>query len=884
MASPRPQTRLPRRLASAALLAPWVLAATALGCVQASEPKDADALPAEVNVTGLHGLVAGETLTLTAATVNATDTGYTWAVLDDTVATVDDMGVVTGVAPGETTITATGLESEAVGRHALVVVPDPSELPPAIRITGPHGIEEGTTATLTAETDYGDDSAYTWTSLDPNVVAVDSETGVVTAVGIGETSVRAAGVDTGAEARHAIVVLPAPDAPGPVIPYYDMWANSAHADRSAAAFNNWNTNDPPVVPTGCARCHSDGGFRDYIGEDGSEFGVVDEPAPIGTTLVCGTCHNAAAAELDNVTFPSGVTVGGLGPEARCMTCHQGRSSTDTVNAAITAAALPNEDTPSSELSFMNIHYYAAGATLFAGRVRGGYQYDGRVYDWRFRHVEGFNTCVGCHDPHSLEVRTDACVDCHAGVSTAADARNIRMMASIGHDYDGDGNTTEGIYHEINGLKVRLFAAIRAYTVGEGFGAVCYSSENYPYWFVDTNEDGTCDAAEAVFGNRYASWSPRLVRAAYNYQVSLKDPGAFAHNAKYLIQLLHDSIADLADALGQPTLLGPSVRTDSGHFNGASGAVRRWDNNEAVNASCSQCHGGKEGLHFYLEYGVPKQGIEQANGLECETCHIDIGGSYDLIDVPSVRFPSGVTLASDDSSSNLCASCHMGRESRATIDAAIANGQLSFRNVHYLPAAAVKAGTAAKVGYEYGGKVYAGQWVGHPGGDSCNSCHSAKNTDHSFRAEDNLDSCVLCHQDATSLGDIRTQAQRNVDYDGDGVIDEPLADEISDLAEALMTRMHTLAAATSGTGICYDAQRYPYFFLDTNGNGQCDGAAEAFSANGFKPWTPALMKAAHNYQIAQKDPGAWSHNFDYMVQLLIDSIEDLGGDVSGFVRP
>ena len=45
-----------------------------------------------------------------------------------------------------------------------------------------------------------------------------------------------------------------------------------------------------------------------------------------------------------------------------------------------------------------------------------------------------------------------------------------------------------------------------------------------------------------------------------------------------------------------------------------------------------------------------------------------------------------------------------------------------------------------------------------------------------------------------------------------------------------------------------------------------------------------MKATHNYQISQKEHGAWAHNFDYMSQLLYDSIEDLGGNVSGLIRP
>jgi hypothetical protein len=59
---------------------------------------------------------------------------------------------------------------------------------------------------------------------------------------------------------------------------------------------------------------------------------------------------------------------------------------------------------------------------------------------------------------------------------------------------------------------------------------------------------------------------------------------------------------------------------------------------------------------------------------------------------------------------------------------------------------------------------------------------------------------------------------------------------------------------------------------------------ATSANSFKTWTAGLLKAAHSFQIYQKEPGEWAHNTKYAVQLLIDSIEDLGGDVSQFKRP
>lgn len=468
--------------------------------------------------------------------------------------------------------------------------------------------------------------------------------------------------------------------------------------------------------------------------------------------------------------------------------------------------------------------------------------------------------------------------------TPPDHRNIRMMASKNQDYDGDGNRTEGIYFELEGMRNRLMAAIQAYTSGEGFGAVCYGAAVYPYWFKDTNGDGQCQEDEAAFGNRYVTWTPRLVRAAYNYQVSLKDPGAFAHNAKYILQLLHDATADIAEAVGQPALIGDAVRNDFGHFNGSGEAARHWDADEEVNSSCSKCHGGSEGFRFYLKYGVGTAVAEPDNGLDCATCHETYGTEFSLVQVAQVTFPSGITIKSDDSMTNMCSTCHTGRESRSTIDAQIAQNKFGFRNVHYLPAAAVRNGSAARVGYEYDNQTYAGPWTGHPGGDGCNSCHSGKNTQHSFLPADNFAQCKTCHQTANTLDEIRMPQMHGDDYDGDGSDTEPLEGELAGLAEALMLRMQQVVVAAGGTGICYDAHTYPYFFIDTNGNGRCDGAAEAASANGFKAWSAGLMKAAHNYQIFQKDPGAWSHNFDYMGQLLFDAIADLGGDTGDFIRP
>ena len=53
---------------------------------------------------------------------------------------------------------------------------------------------------------------------------------------------------------------------------------------------------------------------------------------------------------------------------------------------------------------------------------------------------------------------------------------------------------------------------------------------------------------------------------------------------------------------------------------------------------------------------------------------------------------------------------------------------------------------------------------------------------------------------------------------------------------------------------------------------------------FASFTPRLLRATYNYQYVQKDPGVFVHNPKYVFQFLIDSIADLGGDVSGYTRP
>lgn len=656
-------------------------------------------------------------------------------------------------------------------------------------------------------------------------------------------------------------------------PFENEWAASPHADAEAEAFRHWDEDDPAVVPVACAKCHSETGFVDFVGADGSAAGVVDAEAPIDTVVSCVACHNSATTTWDTVIFPSGAEIAGLGSEARCMECHQGRASTLSVDESIAEAGLSDDDTVSEDLGFTNIHYYAAAATMYGTLAQGGYQYEGQTYDAKFEHVEGFDTCISCHDSHTLELKVDACASCHS----EGDPRDIRMQGSL-VDYDGDGDLDEGIYYEVEGLQAMLYEALQAYAADVSGTSIAYESHTYPYFFVDTNGDGEAGEDEANYGNQYNAWTGRLAKAAYNYQVSFKDPGAYAHGGKYIIQLLYDSVANLNEALDSPVDLTAARRIDHGHFAGSEEAFRHWDADGAVEAGCATCH-SSDGLPFQVQHGVQ---IEQdlSNGLNCASCHDDLT-NYTVYEMGAVEFPSGAEIDSGDPNTNLCLNCHQGRSSTASVDRAVADKDLDtadetlrFINVHYFAAGATLFGSEVQGAYQYEGKEYAGRFAHVDAYSTCTQCHST------HKLEVKAGDCGACHSGAEELTDIRISP---TDFDGDGDVTEGVAGELATVQDVLYAAIQAYAAETVGTAIVYDSHAYPYFFTDTNGNGEPD-PDEANYGNQYASWTPRLLKAAYNYQYAAKDPGAFAHNPPYVLQVLYDSVENLGGDVAGLTRP
>lgn len=113
--------------------------------------------------------------------------GLTWTSSDETVATVDRDGTVTGLGEGETTITVSGMKAKA--SYTLLVRTEVTSISlsrDSIRL------EEGESGALAAAVAPQDatDKTVTWTTEDDTVATVDSH-GTVIAVGAGETTITA---------------------------------------------------------------------------------------------------------------------------------------------------------------------------------------------------------------------------------------------------------------------------------------------------------------------------------------------------------------------------------------------------------------------------------------------------------------------------------------------------------------------------------------------------------------------------------------------------------------------------------------------------------------------------------------------------------------------
>jgi hypothetical protein len=340
----------------------------------------------------------------------------------------------------------------------------------------------------------------------------------------------------------------------------------------------------------CNQCHHGLGAIDYMKD---RQGSLSARVLWGdATVVCITCHDTHESKIeknvripvklsynsafvdaaknpsgginkfmDGTDIPDGKTaIPGTNPPVSpppvgngkvCLFCHQGRESGLTVYSAIKSKVdpytNPNQVISAAGVSFINPHYLDGGSLLWS-RNAWEFFFNGVAQSYTAGNANHQQlNCMDCHmgeanaenteGGHTWKPRVETCQQCHGPITKFED-----IVAS--GDYDGNG-TVGTTFEEIGtiapdgssgtGLFGQLLTALQA-------KGIYYNPNSYPYFFTAT-------------GGQFRAFTSNTLAASFNLAWSYKSGNCvYWHNAKYIVQVLQDSLR----ALGvTPTGVRPS---------------------------------------------------------------------------------------------------------------------------------------------------------------------------------------------------------------------------------------------------------------------------------------------------------------------------------------
>ncbi|MDD3382866.1 MAG: Ig-like domain-containing protein, partial [Bacilli bacterium] len=172
-------------------------------------------LPTSLTVNGSNFVNIDDSVVLTATPDQGVITGLVWASSDETKATVNDFGIVTGISSGIVTITAVLADNlEVFGTFTLLVKEADTSASPitSISITGASEVLAGNRIKLMVSyTPSTEPATFTYASSNEAVATVDSA-GWVTGVAGGAVQITATLVgDTTKNASFSVTVIPLPE-------------------------------------------------------------------------------------------------------------------------------------------------------------------------------------------------------------------------------------------------------------------------------------------------------------------------------------------------------------------------------------------------------------------------------------------------------------------------------------------------------------------------------------------------------------------------------------------------------------------------------------------------------------------------------------------------
>jgi len=364
-----------------------------------------------------------------------------------------------------------------------------------------------------------------------------------------------------------------------------QWGASGHAATSDAPWTSYDFK----TRSGCVQCHTTTGFIAYsTGKVTAAWGDASDKTK--EVVTCIACHSDITTGTVRTVTPvrpfadDAYLNRNMGNSNVCMDCHSGRNNGNSIEVQVGVADFTN-------LPFVAPHYLAAGGSLHG---KSGYHFPGQTYAFyssnSHRGIGMFNAsgtgtggpCIGCHmssaAPHSYQaavrdtsgnltaISSTVCAGCHAS------SLDLPTLAADQAAF-------------ANALSV-----LKAMLADKGF----VYSLNYPY-FNSTNWGSDQVGADAM-------------GAAFNYELLLAEPGAYAHNGAYARKLITDSI----DSLYNGSVTG-SIDSALAHLV-QIGAITQAvaDSLTAYKATnnCTSCHANTSGSHTK----------HLSNSVGCVSCH------------------------------------------------------------------------------------------------------------------------------------------------------------------------------------------------------------------------------------------------------------------------
>ncbi|BEH09266.1 C-type polyheme cytochrome OmcB [Geobacter sulfurreducens subsp. ethanolicus] len=659
-----------------------------------------------------------------------------------------------------------------------------------------------------------------------------------------------------------------------------------------------------VGDTACVQCHS-AVTEALTGE--SLIAQYQKSSPHNTAgLGCESCHGGGAQHNGVGPLPFAQ------PDAnRCADCHDGTTAVATNSNTAFAESRHNIQTIRSGATCRRCHTHE-GAVLsnIAGYTGDLATLEDTVNQNKVPLVSSYSqiSCATCHE-HGGGLRTIKATNGAAGPVVNWDPNNNRTVDQFDlctschnmYSYNGSTLLTNGVpvngvttgtvgHHETTWYRIIATTHFDNYSTGPqagaGAGGTNAKVEGYVLRRTGANPCFDCHGHEAKTNTRPGR------------DATIHSDWAKSAHAGGLLTAKYNAVGSLTGAAAVNAAMNAYVDDNTAiawtHYN--------WD--ASSRSSCQRCHTATGAANFmsnpatynptgnsfsHLQGWNATNGSKQNELLYCWGCHTNAGTgelrnpgaiteNYAGVNSTSTGTTgTAVTISYPDiAGSNVCMTCHLGREAGENIKAITdADGILGFVNSHYLAAGGQLFG---KTGYEYATRSYAKPtFFAHdkigtaaaPGTGSngpCAGCHMTTPNSHSFLpvTKDGTGAitaitstaCATCHAGAYALTPEALTAEE----------------------EEYVASLEALKAALAGKGILF-FNAHPYFYRDTNANGIGD-PGELVSSNAFTNWAGVyglalwkdVMGAAFNANLLIHDPGGYAHNRFYVKRLIWDSID------------